>query len=88
MPADATFLIEPRGPFTLASAARFIAGWPPANKGERELDDQVVRLGFLVDDWSGHAGVVLRQDGDGTVRGEITARAAAAGAFNSLFLGL
>ena len=21
--------IEPRGPFTLASAARFIAGWPP-----------------------------------------------------------
>jgi hypothetical protein len=67
----------PRGPFTLASAARFIAGWPPANKGEREPDDEVVRLGFLVDDWSGHAGLVLRQDSNGTVRGEIVESTAA-----------
>ncbi len=71
MPAETSFSIEPRGPFTLASAARFIAGWPPASRGDRELGDEVVRLGFLVDDWSGHAGVVLRQGGDGMVRGEI-----------------
>jgi DNA-3-methyladenine glycosylase II len=77
MSAEPTFSIEPRGPFTLASAARFIAGWPPASKGDRELDDTLVRLAFLVDDWSGHAGVVLRQDGDGTVRGEIVESTAA-----------
>ncbi len=77
MPADATFAIEPRGPFTLASAARFIAGWPPASKSEGEEGEGVVRLGFLVDDWSGHAGVVLRQDDDGIVRGEIVESSAA-----------
>ncbi len=70
MPGE-RFTIEPRGPFTLASAARFIAGWPPTSGGDRELDEQVVRLGFLVDDWSGHAGVLLSQDGRGTVRGKI-----------------
>src|SRR4051794_37430949 len=57
----AHFTLEPRGPFTLASAARFVAGWPPAqaHAGEDEL-----RLQFLVDDWSGPANVVLRQDGE------------------------
>jgi hypothetical protein len=35
MNTEATFSIEPRGPFTLASAARFIVGWPPASKGDR-----------------------------------------------------
>ena len=77
MPAETSVSIEPRGPFTLASAARFIAGWPPASRGDRELGDEVVRLGFLVDDWSGHAGVVLRQGGDGMVRGEIAESGAA-----------
>lgn len=51
MPAETSFSIEPRGPFTLASAARFIAGWPPTSRGDRELGDEVVRLGFLVDDF-------------------------------------
>src|SRR5262245_43415664 len=68
--ASGDFAIEPRGPFTLASAARFIAGWPPANKLPAEADE--VRLAFLCDDFSGDASVVLRQDGDGTVRGTIT----------------
>jgi DNA-3-methyladenine glycosylase II len=77
MPADTTFSIKPRGPFALASAARFIAGWSPTNKGDREPDEGVVRLGFLVDDWSGDVGVVLRQDRDGTVRGEIVESTAA-----------
>ena len=39
--AMASFTIEPRGPFTLASAARFIAGWPP---GQGHVDDDEVRL--------------------------------------------
>ena len=57
-----TFVLEPRGPFTLASAARFIAGWPPTARPEATGSEPVVRLAFLVDDWSGHAGVELRQE--------------------------
>ena len=66
-------MIEPRGPFTLGSAARFIAGWPPANRPEAAAGDEaVVRLGFLVDNWSGHASVSLRQtDEHGPVQGTI-----------------
>jgi DNA-3-methyladenine glycosylase II len=62
--------LEPRGPFSLAAAARFIAGWPPAP--DRASADDEVRLAFLVDDWSGPAEVVLRQDGDG-VHAEVAA---------------
>ena len=64
-----SFTLEPRGPFTLASAARFIAGWPP---GQGDVDDHQVQLRFLVDDWSGPAHVILRQD-DGIVRGSVAA---------------
>ncbi len=62
--------LQPRGPFRLAAAARFIADWPPAGRsGTAAGGEAVVRLGFLVDDWSGHAGVVLSQDADdGPVR--------------------
>jgi DNA-3-methyladenine glycosylase II len=66
-----TFEIAPRGPFTLSSAARFIAGWAPAPR-EREPQADAVRLGFLVDDWSGHAGVVMRQRKDGVVAVTLT----------------
>jgi DNA-3-methyladenine glycosylase II len=62
--------LEPRGPFSLAAAARFIAGWPPAS--DRGSAEQGVRLAFLVDDWSGPAEVILRQDGDG-VHAEVAA---------------
>jgi DNA-3-methyladenine glycosylase II len=65
----ADFTLEPRGPFTLASAARFIAGWPP---GQAHADDDEIRLDFLVDDWSGPAHVVLRQ-ADGVVHGTVEA---------------
>jgi DNA-3-methyladenine glycosylase II len=61
----------------LASGARFIAGWPPASKSDRDQGEDVVRLAFLVDDWSGQAGVVLRQDEGGIVRGEIVESSAA-----------
>ena len=69
-----SFTIIPRGPFTLASAARFIAGWPAA-AGAGVAGDEV-RLAFLADDWSGHAGVVLRER-DGVVHGEIAAESTA-----------
>jgi DNA-3-methyladenine glycosylase II len=65
----ADFTLEPRGPFTLASAARFIAGWPP---GQGHADDDEIRLDFLVDDWSGPAHVVLRE-ADGVVHGTVDA---------------
>ena len=58
-------VLEPRGPFSLAASARFIAGRPPATavgSVAGETGEAVVRAGFLVDDWSGCAGVVLRQD--------------------------
>jgi DNA-3-methyladenine glycosylase II len=58
-----------RGPFTLASAARFVAGWPP---GQASGGDEELRLRFLVDDWSGPATVVLTQR-DGVVHGEVQA---------------
>jgi DNA-3-methyladenine glycosylase II len=69
------FTLEPRGPFTLASAARFIAGWPP---GQGDVDDDHVRLSFLVDDWSGPASVVMYQHGNvvqGTVEADNEERA-------------
>jgi len=66
------FVLEPSGPFTLRSAARFIAGWPPAAPpGAPGGDEAAVRLAFPVDDWSGHAGVVLRQEDHGPVAGTI-----------------
>jgi DNA-3-methyladenine glycosylase II len=70
---EAEFVLEPRGPFRLRSAARFISGWEGAASGPAAEEDTAVRLAFLVDDWSGHAGVVLRQDDDdGPVRGTIS----------------
>jgi DNA-3-methyladenine glycosylase II len=65
------FRWEPRGPFTLASAARFIGGWPPTGQSAAPPDQGTVRLCFLVDDWTGHAGVVLEQDAEGVVHGTI-----------------
>src|SRR3954451_20806626 len=59
--AVGSFAIEPRGPFGLASAARFIAGWPPAPAAGAAGEE--VRLAFLVDDWSGPAGGILRARG-------------------------
>jgi DNA-3-methyladenine glycosylase II len=63
------FTLEPRGPFTLASAARFVAGWPP---GQADVGEDELRLDFLVDDWSGPAHVVLRE-ADGVIGGTVEA---------------
>lgn len=70
-----SFVVEPRGPFSLAAAARFLGRWE-ATAGAA-ADETAVRLAFLVDDWSGHAGVVIRQDAAGVVRGEIVSRSVA-----------
>jgi DNA-3-methyladenine glycosylase II len=72
--ASGEFALEPRGPFTLASAARFISGWTPAT-GVGTAED--VRLRFLCDDFSGDASVLLRQEADGVVRATITGGTAA-----------
>ncbi len=68
-----SFELIPRGPFTLSSAARFIAGWAPTARPGANESEEVVRLAFLVDDWSGHAGVTLRQRADGVVVGKVSA---------------
>lgn len=79
MAGEAEFVLEPRGPFRLPSAARFIAGWEgAASGGAPDGEEAVVRLAFLADDWSGHAGVVLRQEiEDGPVVGSIVGSTAA-----------
>ena len=61
------FVIRPLGAFSLAAAIRFAAGWPPADFEGGE----VLRLAFVVDDFSAHAGVALRQDGAGDVVGDV-----------------
>lgn len=58
------FLITPRGPFSLAGSARFIAGWPPA-KDLANVEGDAVRLCFALDCFQGHAGVVVRETGQG-----------------------
>ena len=71
----ADLVLEPRGPFSLAAAGRFLAEFPPADHTGVEPDG-TVRLGFVRDDFSGVAKVTLRQahedgpvevDGDGAV---------------------
>ena len=56
------FTLTPRGPFELERAATF--GFGP-RRGEDF--DGTMRLAFAVDGLREHAGVVLRQDADGTV---------------------
>jgi DNA-3-methyladenine glycosylase II len=63
----ADLVLEPRGPFSLAAAGRFLAEFPPAHHTGVEPDG-TVRLGFVRDDFSGVAKVALRQpDEDGPV---------------------
>ncbi len=71
-PASGTFAIEPRGPFSLERAAGF--GFGPTT-GAAPRFDGFMRLAFVVDGYREHAGVVLRQEGDGAVLGELTGKA-------------
>ncbi len=62
--AGEPFTITPRGPFSLAEAAMFGFGQRDGGRW-----DGVMRMAFCLDGYEGHAGVELRQDADGTVRG-------------------
>ncbi len=58
--------LTPKGAFDLQLLAGF--GFGPET-GKPEPSEPVMRLAFCLDDLSGHAGVELRQDEDGVVRG-------------------
>ncbi len=60
--------ITPDGPFSLAAAASF--GFGP-NTGRPTYRNAAMRLAFVTDDFRSHAHVLLNQDDDGTVVGEI-----------------
>jgi len=66
-----TFTITPRGPFSLAAAERFYGRWE-ATAGVRARPGELLRIAFLVDDWRGAAGLVVRQEEpDGPVEAEL-----------------
>jgi 3-methyladenine DNA glycosylase/8-oxoguanine DNA glycosylase len=65
-----TFTLEPQGPYSLRESAGFIDAWheAPSEGGKTEGH---LHLAFLTDgDWA-TAGVCLRQDEPGAVRGEV-----------------
>ena len=64
----AEVVLPVRGPFSLASAARFLAGFSPLARPDA-ADDDVLRLAFALDGTGAPAGIALRQDPDGTVHG-------------------
>ena len=64
-----SFTIEPAGPFSLAAAAEFLAGFPPADRADA-AGGAGLRLAFLRDAFDGAAGVSLRER-DGVVHGEV-----------------
>src|SRR3954452_8659210 len=75
----ADLVLEPRGPFSLAAAGRFLGEFPPADHTGVD-DDGTVRLGFVRDNFSGVAAVKLRQPredgpvevfGDGDLRRQL-----------------
>ncbi len=63
-----TLILHPRGPFSLEAAAGF--GFGP-NTGRPKPEGGIMRLAFPVDGFGAHAGVVLRQDAEGVVHGEV-----------------
>jgi DNA-3-methyladenine glycosylase II len=71
-PTD-SFELQPRGPFSLAAAARFLAGFPPLT-GTRSAYDGHVHLAFTVDGSDTTVGVCLQADGN-TVNAEFVGNA-------------
>jgi hypothetical protein len=65
----AEFTLEPRGPFTLASAARFVAGWPPGRGKVTERRDFLGVIGGPVE-----ADNEARANRAGRTRGRTAAR--------------
>jgi DNA-3-methyladenine glycosylase II len=65
-----TFTIEPRGPFDLATALDFAGGFA-AGIGSRAATDGSILMMFPVEGWVASAVVQIRQDGDGTIHGDV-----------------
>lgn len=65
------FTITPSGPFSLAAAERFFGNWEGATG--TDTTDAALRVAFLVDDWSGAAGLLVSQDDGGDVQAETVA---------------
>lgn len=61
-----TFAITPQGPFSLQEAAGFGFG-----SKDRQKFDGVMKMAFVIDGYREQAGVLLRQEDDGTVMGEV-----------------
>ena len=80
MSGGVRFNLVPKGPFSLAAANAHFGGW--LAEASAEPDSPVV-MAFPVEGWDVSAAVVLRQDADGKVNGEVfttsTGDAAAAG---------
>jgi DNA-3-methyladenine glycosylase II len=68
-PAPQQVRITVDGPFSLAAAAAF--GFGP-NTGRPRPSEQLMRLAFVTDDMEHQAGVVVRQEEDGTLVAEIS----------------
>jgi DNA-3-methyladenine glycosylase II len=62
------FVIEPDGPFSLSAAASF--GFGP-NMARPKPEGDLMRLAFVLDGYSEHAGVALRQRADGAIDAEV-----------------
>jgi DNA-3-methyladenine glycosylase II len=65
-----TFTIEPRGPFDLATARDFAGGFA-AGIGSRATTEGSILMTFPVEGWAGSAVVQVRQDADGSIRGQV-----------------
>lgn len=64
------FAIVPQGPFDLATAQAFAGGFAPG-LGETAVTAHGILMVFPLEDGDGSAAVDVRQDADGTVRGEV-----------------
>ncbi len=62
-----THSATPRGRFDLRTANEYFGGWVTAAPS----DELVIPMAFPVEGWAGSAAVLVRQDGDGVVHGEV-----------------
>jgi DNA-3-methyladenine glycosylase II len=65
-----TFTIRPRGPFDLATARDFAGGFAAGIGSRAAIDGSIVMM-FPVEGWAASAVVQIRQDGNGTIHGDV-----------------
>jgi hypothetical protein len=61
------FSLTPQGPFSLAEANQYFSGWPTL-----AADPNALVMAFPVEGWRTSAAVVVRQEADGAVVGEVS----------------